>query len=630
MATADALRNDTPTVEYGVVLQVCTADDLFDLEVQRAPDSGGSPDVGSALTVYEALSIPLSDTRAIYDWTPDQNATYWYRFRSVRTNWNDGDWTDWYAVKSGVMPIEEGLVPLKPCSSLGTRWLWVEYEIDRTSQEAIISWVGANEVIEVEIWEDTDVNDEPDAIVSGGDGLARIGTYTVTSVTPGYTKSFWLYAYFADSDIVIQKITIQYGPGGDTDVPGDPSSLAAYYSRWGFTVTWTGDADARWYELRRNTSVDWDTATFVTRFEDSPGFADRDTLPTGKYYLLLKAGNDIGYSANYIYTEVVSLPLLRNPKEYIKDQDKKRFGGEAFGGWGAVYDRLGVTQIFDDDGVLVGLAYDDDLGTLVNVRQPVEGAAQRNFELVIASLTHGETYTAPTGRTIRSARYRSGGLSVQGASVWGTKAEVDADTNPWTPGTNATDSPPTSYAQAPAFDIDGASMEARLLLKERITSVIYTNRSTAFLDNQLTFAGDETGVSQPSSGVLPAHDGTYNTEVTGQITSNKSGTYQIRLTLMIKTNGGSYVQKDEQTIEGNLDDLNISRTLSAYISGWPSGGIDNAKVVVEDVVAAGNWALTLTVGALSWVQADSGSPIYASMTPNGESCDIEVLLESTS
>lgn len=421
---------------------------------------------------------------------------------------------------------------------------------------------------------------------------------------------------------------------GKTAGPDPPSGLQAALvgDRW--TLWWTppSDLDIAAYEVRYVTGSggSWAGGTTVQGLAGRrmllnplPKIAveSRD-LPNGIVTLLVKSINGSGVpSSTAASIEILNFPGPADEELYGADQKRKRPGGDSIARWGAQYDLTGITKLFDEQGVLVGLTYDDPDGNPVNVLRPIEGAAQRNFETVVTSLTHGQTYSAPAGKTIRGAKYRSGGLSVQGASLWGTEAEVDAGT--------ANDSPPATYAQAPAFDLDGASMEARLLLKERL-AVTYADRTEAFLDNSLTFAGDETGLAEPAVGLLPAHDGMYRTTVTGQITSDKAGTYQIRVSLKTKTNGGSFVQKDEQTIEGNLNDLQISRVLSAFISGWPSGGTDQAKVVVEDVIAAGNWSLSLSAGALTWVQASGGSPAYASMTPNGESCEIEVTLEAAS
>jgi hypothetical protein len=352
-------------------------------------------------------------------------------------------------------------------------------------------------------------------------------------------------------------------------------------------------------------------------------------LPRGAVTIRLKAFNRSGFaSATDATVAIMNWPAVVNRDEYADDQKRKRPGGDSVARWGPAYSISGITKLYDDDGVMVGMSYDDGLGTTVNILQPVEGAAQKNRQTAIVQMADGDSYppigeTLPAGYSIYSARYLSGGLSVQGASVWGTDPES-------LPGASA---PPTTYAPTASFDIDGASMTAALLLKERL-GVTYQPRSATFVNNVLTLSNQATTTVDIPDTFLPAHNGIYSCSVDGILTSSKTGTFSITLTLQTRRlSSSSYTVRDEKTFVGTLPGggYDISFQLSGYVgTGWPSAGMDNAKVVIENITAPGNLNLSLTVGPLTWTQEDTlGSPKYASMSPNGEPCNVEVELEVT-
>lgn len=423
-----------------------------------------------------------------------------------------------------------------------------------------------------------------------------------------------------------------HSAAGNTTAPGSPTGLTVtgpINDSW--SISWLGpvaDPDVQAYELRYNagTGGSWATATEIVtirafRPDTSPvphvRVPTRD-LPRGYVTIRVKALNGFGVeSATDASKTILNWPGVIDDETYREDQKRKRPGADAIAIWGPTYDGSGVTRLYDENGNLDGLAYDDGLGTTVNLRQPVEGASQRNRVIVSEQMSNGDTYTAPTGYTIYSARYVSGGLSVQGASKW--------DTDPALPNENL--SPPTTYAQYPTFDIAGAGLTANLLLRERVTSTL-VQRNAAFSDNVLTFGGDQTGTAVPSAGSLPAFDNTYKASVTGDLTSTKSGTFQIRLTLQMRKNSGSYAVKDEKTLEGTLpaDGFELNTLLSGYMFGWDGSGGDDAKVVCEEVIAPGVWNLSLTVNNMYWFQSSEGAVKYASMTPNDELCGVEIEL----
>jgi hypothetical protein len=80
------------TDTYGVALALYPASTAFGLELRRAPDSAGAPDLGNV----ETLAL-VEGTRAIFlDLLPNDGLTRWYSVRHVRAGWTDSPWTDWF------------------------------------------------------------------------------------------------------------------------------------------------------------------------------------------------------------------------------------------------------------------------------------------------------------------------------------------------------------------------------------------------------------------------------------------------------------------------------------------------------------------------------------------------------
>jgi hypothetical protein len=95
--TASAVR----TVVTGVLVELWASDRAYDLEVQSAPDSAGSPNVGAATTI--ATGIP--GTQPVYlDPQPLDNAVRWYRLRHVGFGDSPSPYTGWVSGKSTTIP----------------------------------------------------------------------------------------------------------------------------------------------------------------------------------------------------------------------------------------------------------------------------------------------------------------------------------------------------------------------------------------------------------------------------------------------------------------------------------------------------------------------------------------------
>ena len=371
------------------------------------------------------------------------------------------------------------------------------------------------------------------------------------------------------------------------------------------------------YELRVGTAIDWDAATVVKHlpynYPAGPPpevYVESSRVPSGRVYWHVKAFTE--HDAESVNARVLLYYNFRGRRDwmdYLRDQFRKRKLGDADGSTLEAFDRTGLVTIYDADGVAVGLAYDDDLGTLVNARQPVEGASQKNRTIVAVKLAHKDVYTAPAGMTIYGARCL-GGASSQDDAKWGTKAEVDADT--------ASGAAPNTQMRAAVFDGDGDAITALLYLQSAATQ---TQKTEAFdAPNPLTGIG-ATGLAAPAGGDLPADDDTYSCGFNGEIESTKSGSYSITLVLKMRKDGGAYQIKDTKVVTGTLPDVEISGALSGAMAGWDGTGDDDAIVEITDVTAPGIWTLSITIGDLTWY---TSSATYASMTPNGEKVDCEV------
>lgn len=85
----------------GIALALYPGRDAPDtgVEIQRAPDSGGAPDVGAAVTI---ATLPTSD-RALVDYVGGAGP-YHYRARHVRGSATPGAYTSWVKAKPTVIP----------------------------------------------------------------------------------------------------------------------------------------------------------------------------------------------------------------------------------------------------------------------------------------------------------------------------------------------------------------------------------------------------------------------------------------------------------------------------------------------------------------------------------------------
>jgi len=95
---------------FGCALALYPADTGYAFEIQRAPDSGGSPDTGNA----EIVGAVPGDTDVFVDERPGDGATYHYRIRHVRSGEDASPWTGWLALEPTELRFAYRPAPLLP------------------------------------------------------------------------------------------------------------------------------------------------------------------------------------------------------------------------------------------------------------------------------------------------------------------------------------------------------------------------------------------------------------------------------------------------------------------------------------------------------------------------------------
>jgi|GEM_PF-6828385 len=75
----------------GCALGLFPSDATYSIEIERAPDSGGSPDTGNS----ESVATVSGAEPVFVDIEPGSDSVYWYRIRHVRDGYTASAWTDW-------------------------------------------------------------------------------------------------------------------------------------------------------------------------------------------------------------------------------------------------------------------------------------------------------------------------------------------------------------------------------------------------------------------------------------------------------------------------------------------------------------------------------------------------------
>ncbi len=94
-------------VRWMAVIRVSPADETFAVVVERAPNSGGSPDEANRVNV---LTLAAGDKQG-FDTRPQDGSLFWYRGFHRRLGWNDGTPTAW--VKATFDDLDEKKGPVE-------------------------------------------------------------------------------------------------------------------------------------------------------------------------------------------------------------------------------------------------------------------------------------------------------------------------------------------------------------------------------------------------------------------------------------------------------------------------------------------------------------------------------------
>lgn len=116
----------------GIALAVYPTDVAYNIEIRRAPDSGGSPGT------WETIAIVSGGTQVFADPLPSDGAVRWYSVRHILAGFLPGPWSD--AVDGVPAALNPNLVP----PPLPTPSLAVAVELDDT--DAIVTWTSVGVV----------------------------------------------------------------------------------------------------------------------------------------------------------------------------------------------------------------------------------------------------------------------------------------------------------------------------------------------------------------------------------------------------------------------------------------------------------------------------------------------------
>lgn len=415
--------------------------------------------------------------------------------------------------------------------------------------------------------------------------------------------------------------------------PTDPSTTPTFLSgkrlpdgQWGFRWLADDEAGTLAYVMRyQNASgaSDWDTGTQVWYGFGKYALIDWRDFPIGRIRVMVKALSKFAiFSTGYAELIILNQPVIGNPLDSLREQIRKRKMGDADG---AAFDVLtgdGEAVLIGSEAGTVGedLLYLNSGISLLDL-EPIEGASQVNRIIERPALAHLGEWIAPNGYTIYSVKYLSGGLSVEGASVWDDEKSVIDES------TGAT-APPTTYAQTPAVEVDGDTIKALLYLTESDSGGTPTPRSVAFAAPTVLTTVENTGDATPAAADLPAYDDTYRAGYSFSLVSDKGGSYSVTVVLKMWKDGVPSI-KDTNIHTGTLPEIEAAGTLYGVMAGWDGAGGDVAQVQVTNISAAGNWTFNMPVELLRWTENQDGTPLYASMTPNDELAVFEVELIQT-
>src|SRR5579859_6599317 len=136
-----ALTGYNPVIQrVGVALGITPTSSVEFLELHRAPDSSGAPNLAQDIALSWIGPFPLSGA-VYFDGLPQTGQIYWYRWRHVFTGYTPGGYTPWVQAIGGavpdallvagrsvsvypiarVQPMQDGLFAVQAASSDGTQ-----------------------------------------------------------------------------------------------------------------------------------------------------------------------------------------------------------------------------------------------------------------------------------------------------------------------------------------------------------------------------------------------------------------------------------------------------------------------------------------------------------------------------
>lgn len=135
------VATETRISRYGVAVALYPSDGTLPMQIQRAPDSAGSPDTGSA----EIIGIAPAGSRTYVDIAPT-GATFHYRARHINEAGEvSTNWTLWVEATSAKLP---DVLPNVPDIAALDRWTTdIEFSPDTTEDANAVEWTAGSVVV---------------------------------------------------------------------------------------------------------------------------------------------------------------------------------------------------------------------------------------------------------------------------------------------------------------------------------------------------------------------------------------------------------------------------------------------------------------------------------------------------
>lgn len=240
------LLPDAPTADpqmYGIGLSLYAADPAYRVEIQRAPDLAGAPDVGNAATID---TVPGTQ-RTYFDQLPNDGLARWYRLRSTLDGETPSAWTVWVRGVPAPMPLRlEQAAPILPA----IREQFSESATTGTLTLLITDPQGRVTLVETKTKSGSGAETAYAAVPDAGGGtyptavaLAAKQTSRITYRISGYDALGRL--------VVLAEAAVSFSVG---TTPGMPTIVATVSGTGAVTATVTGDSDTQSVRVAASTA----------------------------------------------------------------------------------------------------------------------------------------------------------------------------------------------------------------------------------------------------------------------------------------------------------------------------------------------------------------------------------------